>query len=118
MNNPSATGANLPRRRQLRIRSVVPYWNDEHEICRVAAATVDTNGKRTRFFWLTQGAVGQMLGQGCGHVVNVTLKPLPQHRSISYQELSGVTAAARNSSIFEMSRGERGRYSFPSRICV
>jgi hypothetical protein len=77
---------NLPFGRQLRMRSVVPYWNDEHEICRVAAATADPNGKRIRFFWLTQRAVGQMLRQGSGHVVNVTLKPLPQHRSICYRD--------------------------------
>ena len=27
------------------MRSAGPYWNDEHEICRAAAATADTNGK-------------------------------------------------------------------------
>lgn len=31
------------------MRSVSPYWNDEHEICRVAATTADTNGKRTQY---------------------------------------------------------------------
>ena len=51
------------------MRSVGPYWNDEHEMCRAAAATADSNGKRTGFFWLTQRAIGQMLRQGSGHVV-------------------------------------------------
>jgi NAD(P)-dependent dehydrogenase (short-subunit alcohol dehydrogenase family) len=54
------------------MRSVGPYWNDEHKICRVAAATADTNGKRTGFFSLTQRAIGQMLRQGSGHVVNIS----------------------------------------------
>jgi NAD(P)-dependent dehydrogenase (short-subunit alcohol dehydrogenase family) len=110
---------NVPFGRQLRMRSVGTYWNDEHEICRVAAATADTSGKRTRFFWLTQRAVGQMLRQGSGHVVNVSASVADHADSAEPTALAALTkgglAAVTRSLACRSGSGRRPGAPLPAR---
>ena len=58
------------------MRSAAPYWNDEHEIRRVAAATTDANGRRLR--------AAQLAGHDISALIDhITAAPLGGARSIS-----------------------------------